>query len=384
MIIFTTMIDTYFDKLAVWLSFNDVILLNVYSNIDRRSSNTIDTIGLNTLSSIPVLEYNEEWLSLCSYEHFEFIIINELFKLLLKHPTSRLLDPREISAMASNIAICEMTTPNIVIEHFSAANYGLESNLSFEQYWRLLQDGTEEAGASPVVSDKLPDSIQQYLDPRTNANENWGESNLIDDMLSNIIEESKSQKHWGVLTGKFQDKITEIHKLKIDPMSVLRRFKATINTLDTIPSRIKYNRRYGLSMPGRRRKKKSRLLVAIDVSGSMTNDMVKDGVGLINTFIPKSSVEYLTFDTKITCEPVKTLKEIGSININGRGGTNVECVIDFVIQNRNKYDGVIVYSDNYYMRIDKQPRNVKFLWFGCRGACKSPQAYGFHLQLDEI
>ena len=379
------MIEEYFDKIAVWLSFNDVILLNVYSNMDRRSSNTISTIGLNTLSSIPVLEYNEEWLSGCSYEHFEFIIINELFKLLLKHPTSRLLDPREISAMASNITICELTTPNIIIQDFSAANYGLESGLNFEKYWKLLQDGKDEAGTSLLVSNKLDNSLQQYLDPNSNANQNWGENDLIEELVSNIVDEaSNNQKQWGTLSGKIQSQILEANRLKIDPMSVLKRFKSTINTLDTIPSRMKYNRRYGLSMPGRRKRKKSNVLVAIDVSGSMTDEMVKDGIKLINTIITNASVEYLTFDTKITCEPIKTIKKIGNIDINGRGGTNIKCVIDYIIETRNKYDGVIVYSDNDYQQVSTQPRNVKFLWFGCRGASKSPQQYGLHLQLDEI
>jgi len=379
------MIEEYFDKVAVWLSFNDVVLLNVYSNMDKRSSNTIDTIGLNTLSNIPVLEYNEEWLSKCSYEHFEFMVINELFKLLLKHPTNRLHDPKEISALASNITICELTTPNVITQEFSAEYFGLEPNLHFEAYWRLLRNESDEAGTDTTqVSDKLDPMLQQYLDPNNNSNENWGENDIVEEMLSNVVEEAnKNQKQWGKISGNLYEEINAAYKLRIDPMSVLRRFKSSINTLETIPSRMKINRRYGLAMPGRRKKKKSKLLIALDVSGSMTNEMIEDGVRLINTVIPKSSVEYMTFDTKITSDPVKTIKQIGNIEVKGRGGTDVECIIDYVLQNRN-YDGVIVYSDNYYNRVNKQPRNVKFLWFGCRGATQSPQNYGFHLQLDEI
>jgi predicted metal-dependent peptidase len=378
------MLNEYFDKLAVWLSFNDVILLNVYSNIDKKESHTIDTIGLNTTSTLPVLEYNKTWLESCSYEYFEFMIINELFKLLLKHPTNRLHDPKEVSALASNITVCELTTPDVIKNEFSAEMFGLEPNLHFEAYWKLLQEN-ENGEANTPISGELDEKLQEYLDPTNNSNDNWGENGLIDETLATIVKEAKgNQKNWGKLTGELYEDIVANYTLRIDPMSVLRHFKASINTLESIPSRMKINRRYGLAMPGRRRKQKSKVLVAIDVSGSMTNEMVADGMKLINSVIQKSSIEFVTFDTKLTSEVIKTQKTLKTININGRGGTDITCVLKFIKQSKVKYDGLIVYSDNYYPEVNIQPRNIKCLWFGCKGATASPQRYGYHLQLDEI
>ena len=379
------MIDDYFDKLAIWLSFNDVILLNVFTNIERKPSSVIDTIGLNTLSSIPALEYNEEWLSRCSYEQFEFIVVNELFKLLLKHPTSRLADPKEVSALASNITVTELTTPDIIKEEFSAESFGFEPNLNFEAYWRLIKDelpSMEEVGDGFSEGDGV---LKDYLDPTNNSNDGWGENELVEEVLSNIVEDAKNNtKAWGKITGKLYDEITAAYTLEIDPMLVLRRFKASINSLDTLPSRMKLNRRYGLSLPGRRRKKRSKVLVAIDVSGSMSNSMIADGVGLINTILNKANIEFLTFDTSITSEIMSSSKQIRSLGAKGRGGTNISCVLDYVMLSRNKYDGLIVYSDNYYQQVHTQPRNIKCLWFGCTGATDSPQSYGLHLKLDDI
>ena len=379
------MISDYFDKLSVWLSFNDVILLNVYTTMIRKESTTIDTIGLNTLSSIPILEYNKEWLSKCSYEQFEFIVITELFKLLLKHPTNRLLDPKEVSSLASNITVCELTTPDIIKEEFSAENFGYDSNLNFETYWRLIKDDSDSTNKSESITQNSSEVIQEYLDPTNNSNDGWGENELIEETLNNVINEVKSNsKAWGKITGKLYDEINASYTIEIDPMLVLRRFKASINSLDTVPSRMKYNRRYGLSMPGRRRKKKSNVLVALDVSGSMTNDMIADGVGLINSLLNKANISFLTFDTKITSELLSTTKGINTIEAKGRGGTDISCIINYITESRNRYDGLIIYSDNYYREVYTKPRNVKCLWFGSTGATTSPQSYGLHLQLDDI
>jgi predicted metal-dependent peptidase len=127
---------------------------------------------------------------------------------------------------------------------------------------------------------------------------------------------------------------------------------------------MKPNRRYGFLYMGSRYDFTTRLLVAVDVSGSMNTEDIARGFSLINQFFTYGvpSIDVIQFDTELKGPPV-TLKRARCAHVvQGRGGTNFTPVIDFIDAQRD-YDGVIVFTDGY-APVPRPPQNrrTRILW----------------------
>ena len=90
----------------------------------------------------------------------------------------------------------------------------------------------------------------------------------------------------------------------------------------------------------------SRLLIAVDVSGSITTKSLMRFYGVVNSAFKYGfrSVDVLQFDCGIST--VHTLRNvIRQPSILGRGGTSFQEPIDFA--HKEDYDGLIILTDGY-------------------------------------
>ena len=95
--------------------------------------------------------------------------------------------------------------------------------------------------------------------------------------------------------------------------------------------------------PGSKRDYTSKLLVAIDTSGSVSDDEVRAFLGEINGMVEHVQCHVTMFDTKILCDPFEIKKKINNLDIIGRGGTNFHPIIEYV--DEHAYDGLIIRTD---------------------------------------
>ena len=121
------------------------------------------------------------------------------------------------------------------------------------------------------------------------------------------------------------------------------------------------NRRYGYSNPGSKRNYTSRLLVAFDTSGSVSDSQLESFATELNGMIDHVQVDFVQFDTVIHGEPEPYSKKAREIKIKGRGGTRFDPVIQMV--DENKYDGLIVFTDGY-APFPPKPK-ARMLWAVC-------------------
>ena len=115
---------------------------------------------------------------------------------------------------------------------------------------------------------------------------------------------------------------------------------------------------------GSKRDFTTKLLFAVDISGSVDSYALKNAFSILNTFF-KYGVEEISvicFDTEIKGELMTLKKAKKDIEIYGRGGTDFNAVTDYINKNRN-YDGVIVFTDGY-AQCPPMPKNrkTKILW----------------------
>jgi predicted metal-dependent peptidase len=178
------------------------------------------------------------------------------------------------------------------------------------------------------------------------------ESNLIskqiDYQLKEIAEElEKRNKGRGLIPNEMKDYIDSLFEIKepvIDWASYLRRFNSMSTMTYTKKTRRKPNRRFN-SGPALKIKQKKKTLVAIDTSGSVSQeDLIEFFNEIYNIYKTGTYIDIVECDAKI--QRVYQYKgERENIKIEGRGGTNFEPVMKYLVENRNKYANLIYLTD---------------------------------------
>lgn len=202
-----------------------------------------------------------------------------------------------------------------------------------------------KGGSGNPTKDALDEYFDGSQDAAEKATEGWEENTLVDQEIQEIthhIAENASQ--WGNISGGLLQAILAANTPKFDPKTVLKRFKA--NTVDkyTEDTRMRPDRRKGFDVPGKKHKFRSRILVAIDCSGSMSDEDVERGCAIVNRFVKHADVSYCFWDG--VCGPFTEQKQKKSdFKLIGRGFTNPECVLDAIKERKAKFDGIIYFTD---------------------------------------
>ena len=126
------------------------------------------------------------------------------------------------------------------------------------------------------------------------------------------------------------------------------------------------NRRYEFQFMGSRYQFTTKLMVAVDVSGSVNIEDLKKAFSVINSFFKYGieSCDVIQFDTEIKGFPLSLKKARKTIEIFGRGGTSFQCVIDY-IEKHQEYDGLIIITDGFApvpLRAIKTPTRILWLF----------------------
>lgn len=98
---------------------------------------------------------------------------------------------------------------------------------------------------------------------------------------------------------------------------------------------------------GSKRDFATQLLVAIDVSGSVSNKQVSQALSIINRFFKYGveNVDVIMFDVGLQGDVLSMKKAQKVLQIKGRGGTDFQAPIDFFLEHH--YDGLIMITDGY-------------------------------------
>lgn len=281
------------------------------------------------------IEYNPDIVSEMSDSALEEALRAEAVRLLLKHPYERRPDGCSQKAMglASNLVIGDnYKHPRFRIE--SPEELGLKSGMSYEWYARQIEQ--QEGSSSGKVTG---DGSEKHRD----LAELWDEDELTVQAINEVINTAKS---WGSLSGKFAEMLQASLKAKINWRNVFAGFRASIISSNRKLTRMKPNRRTGFDNMGSIRRFQTRLLVAVDVSGSISTESLRYFYGVINSAFRYGfeSIDVIQFDCGVRA--VHSLnKVIKDVTILGRGGTSFQEPIDYA--HEGDYDGLVILTDGY-------------------------------------
>lgn len=314
------------------------------------------------------IEYNPSMCCTMTDEELTERFKTECIRILLKHPYERQPDncsPQAIT-MGSNCVVSDnYRFRSIRLE--SPQDFDLEPGMPFEYYAKHIpspppasssedakdESDSEDDNQSSNDSDKgNSDSVDKDTNSQSlaDSSELWQEDPMSAAEVNEMIKVMAASDNWGSLAGNLVGKIIASTKVKIDYRKVMQSFRADMLSSKRRLTRMRPNRRSGFENFGSVYKLTSRLLVAIDVSGSTTDEMVSKFFGVVNKFFKYGieEIDVIQFDAEIKGEP-ETLKKArkDGIDIVGRGGTDFQPVIDFAHSQRGYYHGLIILTDGY-------------------------------------
>lgn len=362
----------------------------------------------------------------------------EMFRILLKHPYQRQppFAAKALLTMASNITIADVyDVSREVKKQMSGTEQKLPSGLCFEEYYNLLlQNTTPNSGKSGGESQQSGDKSGQDGDGSGNGNQEGGESGqqggdgsggssgqnnrgssgrdgggsggkgsgasgnsgagnsqehrdsqiseLWEDNeeaccnINEFIEVATASNNWGSVAGKLQGLIKASLKVDMDYRKMLSLFKTSVISSKRRLTRMRPNRRSGFDAMGSRYELSTNLLIAVDVSGSVTDRSLQFFFSVINRLFKYGveKLDVLQFDAQIQgeIEPLKKARK--TVKIMGRGGTSFQPAADYYCEHP-EYDGLIYFTDGYAPPpVFNTKRPIDVLWVICSKQCYAENA----------
>ena len=171
---------------------------------------------------------------------------------------------------------------------------------------------------------------------------------LIEKQTGHILNELADQvkKSRGTIPGEFQsilDKINHTEPPKFDWKGFLRRFSGASVKVYTKKSRRKLSKRYEEN-PGLKIKQKKHVLVAVDTSGSVSNDELIEFFQEIN-HIHKTGTDITVVQADTHIRDISPFDPKKEIKLHGRGGTSFDPVVEYYSENVHKYTCLIYLTD---------------------------------------
>lgn len=154
---------------------------------------------------------------------------------------------------------------------------------------------------------------------------------------------------WGSMPASVRDGIRQVISRKVDWKAVLRQFVGSIARGGRTASIRRINRKYPYIHPGVKRGYVAKLAVAVDESGSVSNEMLGAFFGELENLTKNIAVTVIPFDYTVEEKDVfewrKGMKP--KIVRCKQGGTTFDAATEYVNspKNRGRWDGIIYLTD---------------------------------------
>lgn len=349
--------------------------------VDKRKDMSIPTAGIriNPTTGFYELIYNPEFMASLPNAHKTGVLVHEFYHMALMHVSSRLpdelagvmADPRpsqekralfqiwNIAAdLSINYLIGEERLPEMCCfpgkKPFDDPAF--KPGQSAEYYYRVLREKKDEFekqlqegagqfddhsawgasgdGGEGGVGGNIPDDIREMA-----------EEKLKGSIRSAIQETSADSRGWGTVSADMRKMIAESVTSVVNWRTILRNFVKKSNRSDKSSTMKRLNRRYPYVHPGRKIKREANIAIAIDQSGSVSNQMLVTFFSELNGLSKLAKFTVVPFDTKVQEDHVFEWEKGQRVQAErvSCGGTCFNAPTRWV--NERKFDGLIVLTD---------------------------------------
>jgi predicted metal-dependent peptidase len=346
------------------------------------------------------IEYNPEVIDGMKDMELSAMLRVELIRILLQHPYAR--QPLGCKPIMLHKASDMVISP---VYHFGFLDmtrpeeYGLPIGQHYEWYAKRLcemgvhRDGDKPSEGNSCTNKQKGEDVSEPSKEGNNQAQNisqgslgpeqgqsleqrlaeddgadytalWEEDSFQSRLITDIVQ---STTQWGSIPGYMVELIKKAADGKIDYRNVLRMFRSSILSQKRRLTRMRPSRRFGFEQMGSRYDFVTRLLIAIDTSGSVGSEELGRYFRIITTFFKYGiqEIDVLMFDHEVQGEPItftEAKKNIQEFKVRGRGGTSFQVPVNYVKEHPN-YDGLIIITDGYAPTPEVPPfLRAKLLW----------------------
>lgn len=188
------------------------------------------------------------------------------------------------------------------------------------------------------------------------------EEKLLDKQIQRVLKEAQDQtiKKRGYVPGEIEGliKIDEVVPPKFDWRNYIKRFTGVSTKVFTKKIRRKENRKFP-DNPGLKVKMRQRMLLAIDTSGSVNEEELKEFMNEIY-YIYKCGVDVTIIQCDVDIKSIEKYDGKLELGVVGRGGTNFDPVLEYFNENQRTFTSLIYFTDGECDTTVKPKGNV--LW----------------------
>ena len=332
--------------------------------IEKRADSSIPTAGVRVDPDSAQFEmiYNPDFFASLPEEQVRGVLKHEFYHLIFEHVTSR--KPEGVPHMAWNIAADLAINSHLqgeLPEMACMPGVGPFEDLPLHQTaeWYLANlpkkdeggeggSGSGEGGegeGEPGSFDDHSGWDDAAQSPAQQAANQMAKERLKNAMKEAAQEASQSAKGWGSVSGEVKQDILKRLESKVDWRKVLRYFIKTSQRASRRSSVKRINKRYAYIHPGKKVQRQAKIAIAIDQSGSVSDDMLSAFFGELNGLAKLAEFTVVPFDTEVDESKVYVWKK-GQNKAAERvlcGGTCFDAPTEYV--NKNSFDGVIILTD---------------------------------------
>lgn len=352
--------------------------------LNKEWNESIPTAGVSKHNINYKLVINTEFWASLSSNHKKGLLWHELLHIVFDHLNLRdeFADKRLFNIAADcelnqyitpsylpDGAILPSTFPNLQLERKAGTNY----------YYNMLLDNQDD----PDVQNMMGDAGDMHGTWEEFDNLSESEKKLLKSQAEYQLKEAAEEclKSRGQLPGEIAHiykRITEVTPSKFNWRAYLRRFAGNSYIVETKLSRKKLNKRYP-DAPGMKFKPKKHILVAIDTSGSVSNDELVEFFNEIR-HIHKTGTEITVLQCDTQINSIEKYDPKKDVRVQGRGGTEFDPVIDYYNKNSKRFTCLVYLTDGEcYTTITPRGR---MLWVISSKARINEQLPGPQIQLN--
>jgi predicted metal-dependent peptidase len=323
-------------------------------------STKLPTAGVSKNNINYQLAINPEFWENLSDNHKLGLLKHELLHIAFNHLGIFFkFSDRKLANVAMDMEINQYILPEYLPEGgIDINNYedlNLDRKAGCRYYYdklRQLKDKKDKDGSCGNSDmDKLLDDIDQNNIPDHSTWEEFedlseAEQKLIERQVQKLMSDAKEEtlKKRGHVPGEIDGLIVleELVKPKFNWRGYIRRFTGVSTKIFTKKLRRKDNKRYS-DNPGLKIKMRQKMLLAIDTSGSVSNDELKEFMNEIH-HLYKAGVDIVIVQCDTKINSIEEYKGKFELKVSGRGGTSFDPVLEYYQQHR-EYTSLIYFTD---------------------------------------
>lgn len=350
--------------------------------VQKDFSDIVPTAGVTIDGLNPRIYFNEKFCDSLSDDHQIGLLWHEVEHIVNFHVIPDFynsFDDKEILNIAEDIHINQNIDfkylPPKAMLPSTFPKLKLPTFADTRTYYDLLQQDQESSNPDPKLKSLIdhmksgkPHAYDHSLHGKGSNSEEA--SNVLSDVIKNEITnqlmrtyEQYGNNSVGNVPSHLRGLLTSLLNKSVpalDWKAALRRFGSRCANTETKMTRNKPNPRYPDSATIKIRRKE-KIAVAIDTSGSVSNSELNDFFDQID-YISKTGVkiEIIECDSRIgRVYEYKDRKQVGKIT--GGGGTCAQPVLD-LINSDNKYNSVVYFTDGGLFDSQKKKGLKPVLW----------------------